>query len=115
VDEIKPTLSSDGRKFFAVKSVCQNGTALPVLYSPVDQGSWAPPYEITPTSTARSPLFEARQTCDRKGFEEPTLFQSPVDGMLHFIGHDHGRCGADCKYHLTALSELLSRSEIWLG
>eukprot|EP01043_Picozoa_sp_COSAG02_P054527 COSAG02_NODE_6187_length_3744_cov_2.283402_1_plen_492_part_10 len=98
VDEIKPTQVEGGGKFFAIKSVCANATALPVLYSPVDQSSWGPPYQLTPDSIARSPLFTADETCDRKGFEEPTLFTSPADGLLHFVGHDHGRCGNECKY-----------------
>ena len=68
----------------------------PVVLLQVDQSSWGPPYQITPAATARSPLFLAEHTCDRKGFEEPTLFYAP-DGMLHFIGHDHGSC-ANGKY-----------------
>ena len=84
VDEIKPTVVA-GQKLFAVKCVCANFTALPVLYTPVDQGGgWAPPY--MPAQDA--PLFEASHTCDGKGFEEPTLFTAP-DGFLHFIAHDH--------------------------
>merc|ERR1711865_109771 len=100
VDEIKATRVGDrsGGKFLVVKSVCTNGTALPVLYSPVNPSSLGPPYQIIPPSIARSPLFMAKETCKRKGFEEPTLFTSPVDGLLHFIGHDHGSCGSDCKY-----------------
>ena len=37
------------------------------------------------------------QTFGGKGFEEPTLFQAP-DGLLHFIGHNHGRCASGEKY-----------------
>ena len=99
VDEVKATQvgGKSGGKFFAVKSVCANSTGLPVLYSPVDQSSWAPPYSVTPPSIARSPLFVAAETCQHKGFEEPTLYTAP-DGLLHFIGHDHGNCGPGCKY-----------------
>lgn len=47
VDEIKATqVGAKGGKFLAVKAVCANFTALPVLYSPVDQRSWAPPYQV---------------------------------------------------------------------
>ena len=46
VDEIKPGVTKEQLKFLAVKSVCKNGTALPVLYSPVDQSSWGPPYSL---------------------------------------------------------------------
>jgi hypothetical protein len=34
VDEIKPFVAG-GNKYLAVKSVCTNFTALPILYSPV--------------------------------------------------------------------------------
>lgn len=44
-----------GAKFLIVKSVCENFTALPVLYSPIDQSSWGPPYQTTPQSIAHSP------------------------------------------------------------
>ena len=46
MDEIKPGVTKEQLKFLAVKSVCKNGTALPVLYSPVDQSSWGPPYSL---------------------------------------------------------------------
>ena len=37
-------------------------------------------------------LFFAEQTCGRAGFEEPTLFATEEDDLLHFIGHNHGHC-----------------------
>ena len=112
VDEIKATqVGASGGKFLAVKAVCQNFTALPVLYSPVNQGSWAPPYQVTPKSIARSPLFLADQTCGSKGFEEPTLFEPP-DGLLHVIGHDHGHCAGGNKYaHFISANKSLGH---WL-
>jgi hypothetical protein len=84
-------------------------TALPVLWSPVDQSSWAPPYEVTPASIAKSPLFLADQTCKSRGFEEPTLFQAP-DGFLHFIGHNHGgQCsGGDYAHFISRNKSLAS-------
>ena len=94
VDEIKPVVNNK-TKFLVVKSVCKNFTALPVLYSPRDQSSWGPPYEIT--TSAPSPLFTADKTCRQLGFEEPTLFTAP-DGYLHFIGHNHGSSGCPGKY-----------------
>ena len=52
VDEIKATqVGTTGGKFLAVKAVCQNFTALPVLYSPIDQTSWGPPYQVTSVFT----------------------------------------------------------------
>jgi len=110
VDEIKPTVTQDGVKLLAVKSVCVNATALPVIYSPVDQSSWGPPYEIS--TTVQSPLFLAEQTCEKKGFEEPTLFTAE-DGFLHFTGHNHGNCGIDAKYeHFISRNHTLER-ESW--
>ena len=103
VDEIKATqIDANGTKVLVVKAVCQNFTALPVLWSPIDQRSWGPPYEVSPPSVARSPMVLATHTCAERGFEEPTLFKAP-DGMLHLIGHVHGHC--DQKY-----SHFISRS-----
>ena len=46
VDEIKATqVGASGGRFLAVKAVCANFTALPVLFSPVNPDSWAPPCE----------------------------------------------------------------------
>jgi hypothetical protein len=74
VDEIKATqVGATGGKFLAVKAVCQNFTALPVLYSPVNQDSWGPPYQVTPKAIARSPLFLAEQTCGGKVRRQTTL------------------------------------------
>jgi len=105
VDEVKPVQvwpapaspASSARRFLVVKAVCANFTALPVLYSPVDAGSWAPPFVGGAGANAPSPLFRASATCERKGFEEPTLLVGP-DGLLHFFGHNHGNCGAGAKY-----------------
>ena len=113
VDEIKATqVGADGGKFLVVKAVCDNGTALPVLWSPVDQSSWGPPYEITPKAIARSPLFLAGPTCRRLGFEEPTLFTSPADGFLHFIGHDHGACSCRKYAHYISRTHSL-KADAW--
>ena len=103
VDEIKPILVAGGAKALVVKSVCANGTALPVLYAPLDQSSWGPPYE--PSAAARSPLFTAAQTCDRKGFEEPTLFSAP-DGYLHYTGHNHGSCALKYEHFISPTHDI---------
>ena len=95
--------------------------------------------QVTPKAIARSPLFladqvwtqplatvhvcphwaarcshrrfAALQTCAAKGFEEPTLFQAP-DGLLHFIGHNHGRCASGEKYaHFVSQNRSLAN---WL-
>ena len=94
VDEIKPS-SVGGQKLLVVKSVCANFTALPVVYSPVDPTSWGPPYR--PASPSGMPLFAAADTCEQRGFEEPTLYVGP-DGWLTFLGHNHGNCGEAYKY-----------------
>ena len=107
VDEIKPS-SVQGTKYLAVKSVCSNFTALPIVYSPANQDSWGPPYVAAP-ATVPNPMFQANETCYRKGFEEPTLFSGP-DGYLHFIGHNHGRCSDGLSYaHFVSRDHTLAR------
>ena len=98
VDEIKAT-AAGGQKLLLVKSVCNNFTALPVVYRPLDNASWGPPYGA---AHGGAPLFNSDVTCGRKGFEEPTLFVSPADGFLHFIGHDHGHCDAGGYEHFIS-------------
>jgi len=55
IDEIKPTIIQ-GRRYLMVKSVCTNGTAIPVFYQPVAPDSWAPPYRLAPPSLVRDPM-----------------------------------------------------------
>ena len=80
MDEIKCSIV-EGSKAIVVKSVCNNFTALPVVYRP-GGNTWGPPY--TPESSL-GPLFLANESCGGKGFEEPTLYEGP-DGYLHFQG-----------------------------
>jgi hypothetical protein len=112
VDEIKASIVQD-EKVLLVKSVCKNGTALPVVYTPISQSSWAPPYAIwTGADPAKklppSPLFYASESCQLKGFEEPTLYVSPADGFLHFQGHNHGNCH-DAYAHFISRNHSLAR------
>ena len=86
VDEIKPFSLDDGKKYLAVKSVCGNFTALPIVYTPQNSSSWKPPYHVY----SSRPLVFANQTCQRMGFEEPTVLRGP-DNIVHLLGHDHGR------------------------
>eukprot|EP00040_Diaphanoeca_grandis_P038723 m.257183 g.257183 ORF g.257183 m.257183 type:complete len:480 (+) comp35043_c0_seq1:107-1546(+) len=97
VDEIKSSVVQ-GSKVILVKCVCNNFTALPIVYSPQNQQSWLPPYVEVP---AVSPLFQASETCGRKGFEEPTLFKGP-DDFLHFIAHNHGSCPSGKYSHFIS-------------
>eukprot|EP01063_Lacrimia_lanifica_P010569 TRINITY_DN1729_c0_g1_i1.p1 TRINITY_DN1729_c0_g1~~TRINITY_DN1729_c0_g1_i1.p1 ORF type:complete len:379 (+),score=82.07 TRINITY_DN1729_c0_g1_i1:931-2067(+) len=107
VDEIKAVLDADGTKLLAVKSVCSNFTALPVMYAPQDQRGWGPPYQAA--ATVESPLFPASVTCQNAGFEEPTFFTAP-DGYLHFTAHNHGHCSAAVKYeHFISRNHSLAR------
>ena len=104
VDEVKPTVAGNPpRKYLAVKSVNSEFLALPILYSPVDNSSWAPPY-VRAAAPAASPLFTANETCMNRGFEEPTLFKAEEDGFLHFIGHNHGRCAGGKYAHFISRS-----------
>eukprot|EP00750_Incisomonas_marina_P013913 INCI17566.8.p1 GENE.INCI17566.8~~INCI17566.8.p1 ORF type:complete len:367 (-),score=40.49 INCI17566.8:821-1921(-) len=102
VDEIKPSVVN-GSKVILVKSVCTNATALPVPYFPASNDSWAPPYMIP---NPAGPIFGAKDTCQEKGFEEPTIYLGP-DGFLHFQGHDHGNCGVHARYahYINTLNE----------
>eukprot|EP00051_Salpingoeca_urceolata_P001497 m.41422 g.41422 ORF g.41422 m.41422 type:complete len:451 (-) comp11456_c0_seq1:87-1439(-) len=97
VDEIKASVVL-GRKFLLVKGVCQNFTALPLMYEPVDGTSWAPPYR----PVTLEPLFSANDTCGKSGFEEPTLFRGPEDGFLHYLGHCHSYCEYGDYSHLIS-------------
>lgn len=111
VDEIKAVLAPGGVRVLVVKSVCTNGTALPVLYSPADGSGWGPPYAPSPRSVAPSPLFTAAATCEAKGFEEPTFVPGP-DGYLHFIGHDHGQCTAGAYAHYLSNGSLAQWQQV---
>lgn len=73
-------------------------TALPVLYRPVNQSSWAPPY--APAAAAVSPMFKSTWTCESRGFEEPTFFTAQ-DGLLHFIAHNHGQCAEKYAHYVS--------------
>ena len=53
-------------------------------------------------------LFLAGQTCARAGFEEPTLFATEEDGLLHFIGHNHGHCAEKYVSHAIGSEPLLA-------
>ena len=95
-----------------VKCVCSNFTALPVLYSPVDQKSWGPPYR-TATLPTPTPMFRANETCGRKGFEEPTLYTPAEDGFLHFIAHNHGgACEVGARESASVYSHFISRTHM---
>lgn len=56
-------------------------------------------------------LFESKQTCNGEGFEEPTLFATQEDGLLHFIGHNHGQCKE--KYVSAAWSTRTVVEQFW--
>lgn len=88
VDEIKATIVQ-GRRFLAIKAVCTNFTALPAIFLPAAEDSWAPPYSPAPAAFSANPMISASETCQCEGFEEPTFYRGP-DGHLHFLGHDHG-------------------------
>jgi hypothetical protein len=106
VDEIKPSLIED-QKLLVVKSVCTNGTALPVVYEPVDGLSWGPPYRVRALPDGDiAPLFLANKTCKNLGFEEPTIYLAS-DGYLHFHGHDHGGCSSGSYTHFISPKRLL--------
>lgn len=109
VDEIKASVVG-GVKYFAVKCTCANFTALPILYSPVNQSSWGPPYEPA-QSPAVSPMFRATETCGQHGFEEPTLYTA-ADSFLHFLGHNHGACTteADERRSGSVYAHFISRT-----
>lgn len=108
VDEIKASIVG-GLKYFAVKSTCTNFTALPILYSPVNQSSWGPPYHAA-TAPAVSPMFPSTETCSFKGFEEPTLYTA-ADNFLHFLGHNHGSCGQVATVGGSIYSHFISRNK----
>lgn len=106
VDEIKSSVVQ-GHKVMLVKSVCNNFTALPVVYSPLDNSSWGPPYQINTAPGQRpAPLFPATETCGGHGFEEPTLYVAP-DGHLHFHGHNHGQCTTGTYSHYISAKHQL--------
>jgi hypothetical protein len=124
VDEIKCTVAGvPPRKLVVVKSVCANGTALPVLYLPASgsNASWAPPYAPAPNVRDGHPwpLVDARETCSGKGFEEPTLFRAATDssgcgrgdGFLHLLGHNHGgACNGGRYAHFVSRSGGVGRA-----
>jgi hypothetical protein len=107
VDFVVP-LVLRGSRYLAVKAVCKNFTALPVMYTPADPSSWAPPYkpstlEQLAYAALASPLVNSlTTTCGRAGFEKPAFAVGP-DHNLHALGHDHGSCqqeGAHKYHHL---------------
>ena len=102
VDFVVPLILRSVR-YLVVKAVCKNFTALPVMYSPVDQSSWLPPYRPSKDlgyTDLDSPLVSSLSTCAQEGFEKPSFFVGP-DKHLHFLGHNHGNCEAEGshKYH----------------
>ena len=118
VDEVKPSVvagngSGNGQKLLLVKAVCTNaeypeGTALPIAYAPATNASWAPPYHAAwAARRVAQPLFPANETCERKGFEEPTLYVSPADGFLHFQAHNHGNCRPTNYAHFISRTHAL--------
>lgn len=129
VDEIKATIGgatpgeASGKpgtaapsRALVVKAVCANFTALPVLYLPVNQSSWAPPYAVAAAAAdaengSGSPLFLASETCQGLGFEEPTLFESKDDGLLHFIAHNHGTCPEKYAHFVTQSKGTLANAQ----
>ena len=99
VDFVVPLILRSVR-YLAVKAVCTNFTALPVMYSPVDQSSWLPPYRPSKElgyTDLDSPLVSSLGTCAHAGFEKPSFFIGP-DQQLHFLGHNHGNCEAEGSY-----------------
>ena len=84
VDEAVP-LVVQGRRAVVVKAVCENFTALPMLYEPADPAGWAPPYLLA----SPLPLVPAAGTGKLKGFEQARVYPGP-DEKLHMTGHDHG-------------------------
>jgi hypothetical protein len=97
-DEIKPVLAVDGLTKYlarpytyalAVKSVCGNfsgaNIALPILYTPVNASSWAPPYKAV--SPAISPLFRKIPNCAISHSMTPSSWnRAPPFGGKHCGG-----------------------------
>ena len=91
VDEAEPYIidmnENKPRSLILVKSVCQNFTALPMLFVSKNptQALFDPPF----VPLRQTPIVLANQTANLKGFEQARVYSGP-DGKLHMTGNDHG-------------------------
>lgn len=103
LDFIYPTLI-EGQRQVIVKSVCQNFTALPVVFVPSNGSSWAPPYQpqkLPGQKQVAPPLIQPQITCGHKGFEKMAVYEGP-DGLFHLQGHNHGKCTSGVYSHFVS-------------
>ena len=86
VDEAEPYIIG-GKRLLLVKTVCNNFTALPMLYSPASNEGWSPPFK----AETQQPIIAANVTAGSKGFEQARIFPDPnYHRILHLTGNDHG-------------------------
>ena len=84
VDEAEPYILN-GQRVILVKTVCQNFTALPMMFASSSNDHFQPPFKLI----SDVPIVNATVTANQKGFEQARIYPGP-DGYLHLTGRDHG-------------------------
>eukprot|EP00939_MAST-03C_sp_MAST-3C-sp1_P000107 g107.t1 len=88
VDEAEPYVI-DGKPQLLVKTICENFTALPMIFAPSGSAdTWEPPYHLT----QKQPVVLAPLTDGSLGFEQSRIYPGP-DGFLHMSANDHDKVG----------------------
>ena len=84
VDEAEPYIIN-GQRVVLVKTVCENFTALPMMFASSSKDRFEPPFKLI----SEQPIINATVTANQRGFEQARIYPGP-DGYLHLTGKDHG-------------------------
>lgn len=104
VDEAEPYVI-DGKPQLLVKTICENFTALPMIFAPSGSAdTWEPPYHLT----QKQPVVLAPVTDGSLGFEQSRIYPGP-DGFLHMSANDHDKVGR--HPHFVARDK--TRADLW--